>query len=492
MYKASEVKEKYGYDPCKADLSRIPDWDRFVEAMNYAMMKQFCALEKGGRMAVLMGDIKKRGKLYSMLAEIIKPGTLENIIIKAQHNCFSDQIQYSGKFIPILHEYVLVVRKDNALIYPILFTTEKKLDIRDMPGATWRDVVAAVLTEKKEAVSLEEIYKEVDISAKYDLRETTRSNYIYIYDRFIRNTFGKKKIAKIKFSEVLQFYYHLLNEEELSLGTLDSVHTLLHPTFQLAVRDEIIRNNPSDGVMKEVSKKAGKSRGVRHALTIEQQRAFMDYMANHPVYYHWWPLFTVLLGTGCRIGEVLGLRWDDIDYEKRIISINHSVVYYPVGDSRTSVLHISKPKTEAGIRTVPMLDVVYDAFQMEREEQREFGFCDTEIDGMTGFIFINRFGNLHNPQSVNRAIKRISGSYNAEEVVNAKKERREPIILPSFSCHHLRHTFCTRLCEHETNLKVIQAVMGHRNIETTMDIYAEATDRKKQESFENLSKLDIF
>lgn len=48
------------------------------------------------------------------------------------------------------------------------------------------------------------------ISAKYDLRETTRSNYIYIYDRFIRNTFGKKKIAKIKFSEVLQFYYHLL------------------------------------------------------------------------------------------------------------------------------------------------------------------------------------------------------------------------------------------------------------------------------------------
>ena len=70
MYKASEVKEKYGYDPCKADLSRIPDWDRFVEAMNYAMMKQFCALEKGGRMAVLMGDIKKRGKLYLSLIHI--------------------------------------------------------------------------------------------------------------------------------------------------------------------------------------------------------------------------------------------------------------------------------------------------------------------------------------------------------------------------------------------------------------------------------------
>lgn len=330
------------------------------------------------------------------------------------------------------------------------------------------------------------------ISTKVDLRETTRSNYVYMYDRFIRSTFGRKKIAEIKYSDVLQFYLHLLNEDELALSTLDSIHTLLHPTFQLAVRDEIIRNNPSEGVMKEVGKKAGKDRGVRHALTVEQQRAFMDYIANHPVYYHWWPMFTVLLGTGCRIGEALGLRWEDLDFENRIISVNHSIVYYPVGDSRTSVQRISKPKTEAGIRTIPMLDIVYDAFQMEWEEQKERGFNESEIDGMKGFVFVNRNGAVPNPQSINRTIKRVTGSYNAEEVVKAKKERREPVILPDFSCHHLRHTFCTRLCEHETNLKVIQAIMGHRNIETTMDIYAEATDRKKQESFENLSKLDIF
>ena len=127
------------------------------------------------------------------------------------------------------------------------------------------------------------------LSTKHDLRATTRSNYIYMYDRFIRDTFGKKKIAAVKYSDVLQFYYHLLNEKDLSLSTLDSVHTLLHPTFQLAVRDEVIRKNPSDGVMKEVSKGSDKSRGVRHALTIEQQRAFMNYIAEHPVYYHWWP-----------------------------------------------------------------------------------------------------------------------------------------------------------------------------------------------------------
>ena len=244
--------------------------------------------------------------------------------------------------------------------------------------------------------------------------------------------------------------------------------------------------------MKEVKRDGGKNKGVRHALTIEQQRAFMDYIANHPVYYHWWPMFTVLLGTGCRIGEALGLRWEDLNFDLRLISINHSLVYYPVGEERKSQMRVSLPKTEAGIRTIPMLDMVYDAFMMEKESQEENGGNISEIDGMTGFVFCNRFGEVPNPQSVNSAIKRITNSYNAEEILNAKKEKREPLLLPNFSCHHLRHTFCTRLCENETNLKVIQSIMGHRNIETTMDVYAEATDRKKKEAIDNLSKLDIF
>ena len=243
----------------------------------------------------------------------------------------------------------------------------------------------------------------------------------------------------------------------------------------------------------DISRESGKNRGVRHALTIEQQRCFMEYIANHPIYYHWWPMFTILLGTGCRIGEALGLRWQDLDFENRVISINHSLVYYPANGSNKCVLRVSLPKTDAGIRTIPMLDIVKDAFEMLYEEQKENGFNETEIDGMTGFIFCNRFGSVPNPQTVNHTIKRIANNYNADEVVRAKKEHRDPIMLPNFSCHHLRHTFCTRLCENETNLKVIQSIMGHKNIETTLDIYAEATEKKKQESFENLAaKLDIF
>lgn len=331
------------------------------------------------------------------------------------------------------------------------------------------------------------------ISLKQHLKDSTRSGYIYTYNHFVRKDFGKKKIADIKYSDVVQYYLYLLKDKNIALGTLDSIHCLLHPTFELAVRDDIIRKNPATGAMKEVNRKSGKNRGIRHALTIEQQRAFMNYIANSPVYYHWWPLFTFLLGTGCRIGEAIALRWDDLDFENKMITINHSIVNYKSAEKNKCVSTLSTPKTEAGVRTIPMLDVVYDALKLEEEDQQENGFNETVIDGVSGFVFQNRFGNILNQQAVNSAIKRIVINYNNEEEITAAREKRNPLILPYFSCHILRHTFATRLCEQETNLKVIQSIMGHRNIETTMDIYAEATDKKKKESFENLSvKLDVF
>lgn len=332
------------------------------------------------------------------------------------------------------------------------------------------------------------------ISTKSELRKTTYTNYTYMYDHFIRDGFGKRKIGEIKYSDVLYFYYDLINDRKIQINTLETIHTILHPTFQLAVRDDIIRKNPSDGVMAEIKKKAGKNKGVRHALTIEQQRAFMNYVAESPVFCGWCPFFTVLLGTGCRIGEAVGLRWEDVDMEKRLIDINHSLTYYPRReDTYKCEFRVSLPKTDAGIRTIPMMQKVYEAFEEEYKRQEEDGFCTEVVDGMTGFIFTNRFGMPHNPSAVNRAIKRIREAYNADEIVKAKKEKRQPLLLPHFSCHHFRHTFCSRFCENETNVKVIQTVMGHASIETTMDIYTEVTDSKKQEAIENLAKnLDVF
>ena len=162
MYDSQEVERKYGYNPEVDDLSRCASWEEFVQKMNHCMVKQFSALEKGGRMFVLMGDIKKRGVLYSMLSEIAKPGTLEQVIIKMQHNCVSDRNTYSNRnFVPIVHEYLMVCRKDNGLIIPVMMTVRKHVDMRDSVNTTWRDTVLAVLQHYDKEMSLQELYEEL-------------------------------------------------------------------------------------------------------------------------------------------------------------------------------------------------------------------------------------------------------------------------------------------------------------------------------------------
>lgn len=144
----------------------------------------------------------------------------------------------------------------------------------------------------------------------------------------------------------------------------------------------------------------------KHALTEQEQAAFIDYMANSDIYRHWMLLFTIFLGTGCRVGEIIGLRWQDCDFENRTISINHNLIYRQQDNGKCE-MHITTPKTSAGCRTIPMLDEVRRALLQERRQQMQQGYNEKVIDGYSGFIFTNREGYVHNPQTINRAIQRI-------------------------------------------------------------------------------------
>ena len=356
------------------------------------------------------------------------------------------------------------------------------LDLRKKEKQLIMDLTDGVTTYDADYISVNQMWNKY-IDQKRDLKPTTKAHYIYTYDHFVKDSFGNMKLGKVKYTHVKDYYHELL-DDGVAVATLDNIHTLLHPVFQLAVRDGLIRTNPTEGLMNEIKKANAGWKKKRHALTVDQQRNFVNFIDEHATYEGWYPIIVTMLGTGMRVGETIGLRWEDVDFKNRIISVNHNLIYRPI-DGKAQFL-ITSPKTESGIRDIPMIDDVFDALLREYQVQKCTGANTSVIDGYSGFIFTNAEGTVFEPGAINRAIKRIVDDYNAQETAKAKEEKRDPELLPDFSNHVLRHTFCTRLCENETNIKVIQSVMGHADIQTTMNIYAECTAEKKQEALQSL------
>ncbi len=133
---------------------------------------------------------------------------------------------------------------------------------------------------------------------------------------------------------------------------------------------------------------------------------------------------------------------------------------------------------------MPMLGFVKEAFLMERVYQQLVGLeCKVTIDGYTDFIFLNRDGGTFYQGSLNKTIRRIIRDCNDEVL---QKGEENPVLLPHFSCHSLRHTFTTRMCEAGVNIKVMQDTLGHADISTTLNIYADVTRELKKEEFAGL------
>lgn len=184
-----------------------------------------------------------------------------------------------------------------------------------------------------------------------------------------------------------------------------------------------------------------------------------------------------LIGTGCRIGEMMGLRWDDVDFENNVISINHQIIYARGEDGKNRFM-ASTPKTPLSNRKIPMFKEVRELLEREYEKQKLTGFCDTEIEGYTNFIFTSYKGYPVTGMSINKSFERLRTTYDKEEMVYRAERGEEFIEMPHFTAHCLRHTFATRLSENPdiVSIKAIQTLLGHSNIRTTMDIYSEAED----------------
>lgn len=331
-------------------------------------------------------------------------------------------------------------------------------------------------------LTLNDLYN-IWLDVKKGLKPNTFNNYKYMYEHFVKERLGKYKVRSLHRTDIKRFYNQLVDVDGLKINTIGTIHLVIHQLLQLAVEDDILRKNVSDNGLRDLKKIRGLHSKKRKALTIAQQNLFLNFLKNSPEYRHWYPTFAVLLGSGLRVGELTGLRWQDIDFEHNVINVTHTLVFYDRSKARRTRYGINTPKTQAGFRSVPMIKTVRDALEEQRQYLKDNDLESIDIiDGFNDFIFINRFGHVQHQGPLNKAIKRIIRDANFD-ALSKNSTIKEEDLLPNFSCHTLRHTFATRLIESGMNIKVIQEALGHSDIQTTLDIYADVTKDLKQEQF---------
>lgn len=361
-------------------------------------------------------------------------------------------------------------------------------ELREKEEQIQRDIQDGINSISSRSLTINDMYDKW-IAGKRGLRDTTLSGYKRYYERHVRNTIGNRKISAMKYSDIKKFFMSKALDDGLKKGTIKCIYTILIQVFDLAERDNIIRKNLCPMAIKEVIRECYKEpTQKRISLTKQEQDAFLKFTCNHPTFFRWHPLFVTMFGTGCRVGEILALQWEDCDFENAEIFISKSASYFNNDGKMTWI--VQETKTIAGKRTIPMSKDVKKALLDEKERQERRGVKQPETDGFSNFVFTSNNATPVTPGDLNRTINTILKHYNEYEETIAREQGREPIVIRHFSVHNIRHTFASRLCESTTDFKAIQEIMGHEDVRTTLNIYADATAENKRVAIDNMTGAD--
>ncbi|MCD7834408.1 MAG: site-specific integrase, partial [Lachnospiraceae bacterium] len=318
--------------------------------------------------------------------------------------------------------------------------------------------------------------------------DATYYNYVSTYENHIKPKFGKRKVSKITPDDISRFYESLFrgSKKSLEINTIGKVDRILNPSFRMAVKKRMISFNPATGCYGELCKKnPGAKQKQKHALEEEQLNRLLEFaLKEFPDYYN---LLYFMAWTGCRINEAIALTWGDLDFKNEVIYIKRSVQYLKTdGKCRHKV---KRPKTASGKREIPMLADVKPMLKRMQDEQKIVSFNEPDEfpgDDLRMFVFLNSNQRLFRACAVDGALHRLTVQFN--------QQRAEEDALPDITSHILRHTFCCWLCEHvegmnsADDLKYIQQIMGHSDINTTMGIYAECRKSNSTAKHEALKK----
>lgn len=317
---------------------------------------------------------------------------------------------------------------------------------------------------------------------KRSIKESTQVRYDDFYHRYVHKQIGRHRIAgftPILIERLLQG----MADKDYSTKTIHDVYNILNAMFKYAVHNRMIPYNPCTGV--EVPKT--KKKDIR-VLTVGEQREVVEH-AKGRLHEN---MILVALGTGLRSGEMRGLTWEDIDFRKREISINKTLVYIKDSEAKKYVFKYQTPKTKNSIRTIPMQDSVYRALKRQRVQVKELQMMSADwqtLEGFESLVFLGLNGKPISERAFQATLDGIEKAINKEREAIAKEERTEFKPMQHFYPHALRHTFATRCFEAGIDAKVVQGFLGHYSIAITLDLYTHVTDDKAKSEMDKLQSL---
>lgn len=318
------------------------------------------------------------------------------------------------------------------------------------------------LKGKQTSLTLNDLFEIWIKDYKVNNKQGCIQTYVHVYETIIKSQIGNKKIKDINHNHVQSFVNGL--KKNYSLSRIKLAHVILSSMFEIALMNNWIVKNPAKKIQfpKEVKKE-------RRFMSNEEQKIFLKFAISSNYY----DLYITSLYTGMRIGEVLGLQWKDIDFEKNNIHVSGTLTYIR-GKGRIKDL----PKSESSDRIIPILSNVMYALRARKNKQLKMKLALGKIYKEQDYVFTCESGEPYWDTSIRVDMKRIIKDINDSGIEFAP-------ITP----HTFRHTFATRCLEMGVKPKVLQEIMGHSQFSITMDLYGHVLEEEKENELQKLESI---
>lgn len=304
------------------------------------------------------------------------------------------------------------------------------------------------------------------ISTRTGVTHNTKAGYKTVQNILENENFGKLRIDKVKFSDAKLFLIGL-QKAGRGYSSIHSIRGVLRPAFQMALEDGMIPYNPFEF---ELAKILINDSVQREALSPKQERDFLKFVKDDPHFCRYYEGIYILFKTGLRISEFCGLTRSDIDFKEHTLNINHQLQR-----TREGQYIIVPTKTNAGTRILPIKKDVEECFRTILEK-RVAPQTEPMVDGHIGFLYLDKNNMPMISMHWEKYFQHIVQKYN----------KIYKIQMPKVTPHVCRHTYCTNMAKSGISAKTLQYLMGHSDIQITLNVYTHiGFDHAKEE----LSKM---